>query len=217
MNYKYGDKGEVVKQIQRTLHLVDDGIFGHLTEEAVIAFQRENGLVADGIVGPATLTKLLAAKFSIKKSRRKIYGIVIHCTATKAGVDLNAEDVRRIHKAQGWADIGYHYLIRIDGRIENGRDVDLIGAHVSGYNTNTIGVCYVGGLDEKGNPADTRTPNQKDSLRRLLKMLRAAYPGASIKGHRDYSPDKNGNGSIESWEWMKSCPCFSAIPEYETL
>ena len=77
MNYKYGDKGEVVKQIQRTLHLVDDGIFGHLTEEAVIAFQRENGLVADGIVGPATLTKLLAAKFSIKKSRRKIYGIVI--------------------------------------------------------------------------------------------------------------------------------------------
>lgn len=217
MNYKYGDKGEVVKQIQRTLHLVDDGIFGHLTEEAVIAFQRENGLVADGIVGPATLTKLLAAKFSIKKSRRKIYGIVIHCTATKAGVDLNTDDVRRIHKAQGWADIGYHYLIRIDGRIENGRDVDLIGAHVSGYNAHTIGVCYVGGLDEKGNPADTRTPNQKASLISLLKMLRAAYPGASIKGHRDYSPDKNGNGTIEPSEWIKVCPCFDAIQEYNIL
>jgi len=214
MNYKKGDKGEVVKQIQRTLHLVDDGIFGHLTEEAVIAFQREAGLVPDGIVGPATLTKLLAAKFSIKKSRRKIYGIVIHCTATKAGVDLNVEDVRRIHKAQGWADIGYHYLIRIDGRIENGRDVDLIGAHVSGYNANTIGVCYVGGLDEKGNPADTRTPNQKASLVSLLKMIRAAYPGASIKGHRDYSPDKNGNGTIEPSEWIKVCPCFEVSAEF---
>lgn len=208
MNYKYGDKGEVVKQIQRTLHLVDDGIFGHLTEEAVIAFQREAGLVPDGIVGPATLTKLLAAKFSIKKSRRRITDIVIHCTASAYGQDLTVNDVRRMHKALGWSDIGYHYLIRLDGRIEKGRDVDLIGAHVSGYNSHSIGVCYVGGLDANGKPADTRTPNQKSSLVSLLKMLRAAYPTARIKGHRDFSPDLNGNGCIEPNEWVKSCPCF---------
>lgn len=219
MNYKKGDSGEMVKQIQQALKsagygVIPDGIFGEITREAIITYQREAGLVPDGIVGPATLAKLLAAKFSIKKSRRRIDGIVIHCTATKPGVDLNVDDVRKIHKAQGWADIGYHYLVRLDGRIEAGRDVDIIGAHVSGHNAHTIGVCYVGGLDSTGKPYDTRTPNQKHSLLNLLKMLRAAYPGAIIKGHRDYSPDRNGNGTIEPSEWIKSCPCFSAIPEY---
>lgn len=214
MNYKKGDRGEMVRQIQKALHLIPDGIFGEITHEAVIAYQSENGLIPDGIVGPATLTKLLAAKLSIKKSTRVITGIVIHCTATKPNVDLNADDVRRIHKAQGWSDIGYHYLIRLDGRIENGRDVNIIGAHVSGHNAHTIGVCYVGGLDATGKPYDTRTPNQKSSLLSLLKELRKLYPKATIKGHRDYSPDKNGNGTIEPSEWIKSCPCFSAIPEY---
>lgn len=214
MNYKKGSRGEMVRRIQKSLHLVPDGIFGAITLEAVIDFQKNNGLVPDGIVGPATITKLLATKLSIRKSRRQIDGIVIHCTATKPGQDLTVEDVRRIHKAQGWSDIGYHYLIRLDGRIETGRDVDIIGAHVSGHNAHTIGVCYVGGLDADGKPCDTRTSNQKESLLNLLKMLRAAYPKATIKGHRDYSPDKNNNGSIESWEWIKACPCFSAIPEY---
>lgn len=214
MNYKKGDKGEMVKQIQKALHLVPDGIFGEITMEAVIDFQEKNNLIPDGIVGPATLTKLLASKLSIKKSRRQIDGIVIHCTATKPGKDLTVEDVRRMHKAQGWSDIGYHYLVRLDGRIETGRDVDIIGAHVSGHNAHTIGVCYVGGLDATGKPYDTRTYNQKQSLLNLLKILRATYPKATIKGHRDYSPDKNNNGSIESWEWIKACPCFSAIQEY---
>lgn len=220
MNYKKGDRGEMVKQIQKALKsagygVFPDGIFGEITREAVVAFQRENPpLEIDGIVGPATLTKLLAAKLSIKKSRRQIDGIVIHCTATRPGQDLTVEDVRRMHKAQGWSDIGYHYLIRLDGRIETGRDVDIIGAHVSGHNAHTIGVCYVGGLDATGKPYDTRTYNQKQSLLNLLKMLRAAYPKATIKGHRDYSPDTNGNGSIEPSEWIKACPCFSAIPEY---
>lgn len=214
MNYKKGDRGEMVKQIQRALHLIPDGIFGDITREAVIDFQEQNNLTPDGIVGPATMAKLMASKLTIKKSTRVITGIVIHCTATKPNADLNADDVRRIHKAQGWSDIGYHYLIRLDGRIENGRDVNTIGAHVSGHNAHTIGVCYVGGLDATGKPYDTRTPNQKSSLLSLLKELRKLYPKATIKGHRDYSPDKNGNGTIEPSEWIKSCPCFSAIPEY---
>ena len=222
MNYKKGDRGEMVKRIQQALKsagygVIPDGKFGVITHEAVVTYQRENGLVADGIVGPATLAKLLAAKFSVRKSRRRIDAIVIHCTASKPGVDLTVEDVRKMHKKQGWSDIGYHYLIRLDGRIENGRDVDLIGAHVADHNAHTIGVCYVGGLDNNGNPYDTRTQNQKDSLLSLLRMLRAAYPKAVIKGHRDYSPDKNGNGTVEPSEWIKACPCFSAIPEYIRL
>lgn len=207
MTYKKGDRGEMVKQIQEALKsaglgVYPDGIFGQITHDAVVEFQCREGLTPDGIVGPATLTKLLAAKISIKKSRRQIDGIVIHCTATKPGQDLTVEDVRRMHKAQGWSDIGYHYLIRLDGRIEKGRDVDIIGAHVSGHNAHTIGVCYVGGLDAAGKPYDTRTYNQKRSLLNLLKLLRAAYPKATIKGHRDY-PNVH-----------KACPCFDAIPEY---
>lgn len=209
----------MVKQIQHALKsagygVIPDGIFGEITREAIVAYQRDAGLVPDGIVGPATLTKLLAAKLSIKKSRRQIDGIVIHCTATKPGQDLTVADVRKMHKQKGWSDIGYHYLIRLDGRIEKGRDVDIIGAHVSGHNAHTIGVCYVGGLDATGKPYDTRTYNQKQSLLNLLKMLRVAYHKATIKGHRDYSPDKDGNGTIEPNEWIKSCPCFNAINEY---
>lgn len=212
----------MVKQIQQALKdaglgVYPDGVFGQITHDAVVEFQRCEGLEPDGIVGTATLTKLLAAKFSVKKSRRRIDAIVIHCTATKPDVDWTADDVRKVHKKQGWSDIGYHYLIRLDGTIDNGRDVDLIGAHVSGHNNHTIGVCYVGGLDAFGNPRDTRTLNQKDSLLNLLKMLRATYPKAIIKGHRDYSPDKNGNGTIEPSEWIKSCPCFDAITEYMTV
>ena len=222
MNYKKGDKGDMVRQIQKALAaagygVIADGIFGEITREAVLAYQSENGLKADGIVGPATMTKLLAAKISIKKSRRRIDAIVIHCTASKPDKDLNVEDVRKIHKKKGWSDIGYHYLIRLDGRIETGRDVDLIGAHVSGYNAHTIGVCYVGGLDDNGRKVDTRTINQKESLINLLRMLRAAYPKAAIKGHRDYSPDKNGNGTVEPAEYIKACPCFNAIPEYQNI
>lgn len=205
MNYKKGDKGEMVKRIQQVLHLIPDGIFGELTQEAVIAFQRENNLLPDGIVGPATLAKLLAVKFSLKKSKRRIDEIVVHCTASKPNVDLNVADVRKMHKKQGWSDIGYHYLIRLDGRIENGRDVDTIGAHVEGHNAHTIGVCYVGGLDKNGNPYDTRTENQKASLLSLLIDLKKLYPKAVIKGHRDFPNVK------------KACPCFNAIQEYIRL
>ena len=219
MTYKRGSTGAMVRRIQEALRsagygVYPDGVFGVITEEAVLAYQRENGLEADGIVGPATLAKLLAAKLSVKKSRRRIDAIVVHCTASKTDKDLTVADVRRMHKAKGWADIGYHYLVRLDGTVEPGRDVDLIGAHVSGHNAHTIGVCYVGGLDANGKPRDTRTENQKNSLLNLLMMLKAAYPKAIIKGHRDYSPDKNGNGTIEPSEWIKVCPCFEVSAEF---
>ncbi|GEM_PF-273194 len=233
--YKLGSRGEGVKAIQRALHLIDDGVFGKLTREAVITFQKEHGLTADGIVGPATLAKLVPAvtttTLNVKKSKRVITDIVVHCTATPEGKDYNVGDIRRIHiKDKGWADIGYHYVVRIDGTIEPGRDVNIIGAHVSGYNSHSIGVVYVGGVegtrdargrivaktDSRGNPIakDTRTEAQKNALLNLLLDLRKLYPKAKISGHRDFSPDKNGDGIISPCEWIKSCPCFDAKREY---
>lgn len=217
--YKLGSRGEGVKAIQRALHLIDDGVFGKLTREAVITFQKEHGLTADGIVGPATLAKLVPAvtttTLNVKKSKRVITDIVVHCTASAYGSDLSAADIRRTHiKDKGFADIGYHYVVRLDGKIEPGRDVDKIGAHVRDYNSHSIGVVYVGGLDKDGKAKDTRTELQKDALLNLLLDLRKLYPKAKISGHRDFSPDKNGDGIISPCEWIKSCPCFDAKREY---
>lgn len=213
--YKRGSTGQMVREIQKALHLVPDGIFGAITDEAVRKWQKEHGLIADGVVGPKTLLKLIPQR--LKKSKRTITDIVIHCTATRAWQDFSADDLRRMHKAKGWADIGYHYVVRLDGMIEAGRDVDKIGAHVSGYNSYSIGVVYVGGLDKQGKPKDTRTENQKNALLNLLLDLRQLYPNARISGHRDFSPDKNGNGTVEPWERIKECPCFDAKQEYRRI
>lgn len=219
--YKKGSRGEVVKQIQRALCLYPDGVFGTLTEEAVMSFQRENGMVADGIVGQATLTKLLpkrpSSSFNIKTSKRRITDLVVHCTASREGQNLTVEQIRKMHKKKGWSDIGYHYVIDINGNVFNGRDVNIIGAHVSGHNAHSIGIVYVGGLDRNEKPKDTRTDKQKSALLALLKRLKGIYPSAKISGHRDFSPDKNGNNIIEPFEWIKSCPCFNAKAEYSKL
>lgn len=213
--YKLGSKGAVVKQIQQALHLYPDGIFGVNTQAVVKKWQAENGLRADGIVGPATLAKLLPLR--LKASKRTITDIVVHCTATRAWQDYDVDDIRRMHKAQGWADIGYHYLVKLDGTIQQGRDVDIIGAHVSGHNANSIGVVYVGGLDNQGKAKDTRTENQKCALLNLMMDLRRLYPKAKISGHRDFSPDKNGDGTITPDEYIKACPCFDAKTEYHRV
>lgn len=204
MTYKIGSpKSAMVAQIQRALHLYPDGIYGKLTEAVVRQWQSENGLKPDGIVGPATLAKLLPLR--IKKSQRKITDIIVHCTATRSWQDIGADDIRRMHKAQGWSDIGYHYVVRIDGTIEQGRDVDIIGAHVEGHNAHSIGICYVGGLDNQGKAKDTRTENQKCALLNLLMDLRKIYPNAKISGHRDFPNVR------------KECPCFNAQTEYRNI
>ena len=202
--YKRGSKGEVVKQIQAALHLYQDGIFGPLTEERIREFQIQNGLTPDGIVGPATLAKLIPHRW--KKSNRTINEIIIHCSATPEGRDYTVYDIRRWHKAQGWSDIGYHYLIYRNGHIEPGRDVDVIGAHCTGHNTHSIGVCYIGGMDrDNKQPKDTRTLAQKAALLSLLVDLKKEYSKARIIGHRDL--DKYG----------KKCPSFDATNEYKHI
>lgn len=196
---KLGSRGEDVKILQRMLHLIDDGIFGKLTEEAVKQFQSEQFLCADGIVGEKTWAKLLP----MKKSKRNIKLIVVHCTATKVSQNWSVDAVRRMHKQQGWSDIGYHYYITKDGKVHNGRDVDLIGSHVAGHNSYSIGVCYEGGIAEDGSPKDTRTMAQKESLVKTLKALRILYPKAKICGHRDFA--------------NKACPSFNATSEYSRI
>lgn len=148
---------------------------------------------------------------------RKIDEIIIHCSATIEGKEYDVEDIRKMHKERGFSDVGYHYIILLDGKQQNGRSIVKAGAHVKGHNSNSIGICYIGGLDENKKPKDTRTDKQKTSLKLLVESLKMTFPDAEVKGHRDLSPDKDGDGVIEKHEWMKACPCFDAIVEYEGL
>ena len=139
---------------------------------------------------------------------RKVTKIVIHCSATKEGQVITAEDIDRMHRQRGFAKIGYHRFIRLDGTIERGRADDVAGAHVQGHNLYSIGICYAGGLDKNGKAKDTRTQAQKASLRKLVIEYERKYPGIKIVGHRDLSPDTNKNGKVDKHEWLKDCPCF---------
>lgn len=153
---------------------------------------------------------------------KTIDAIVIHCTATRAGQDVRAADIDKWHKERGFAMIGYNYVIDLDGTVEAGRPLSRDGAHcntsgVSGrpYNKHSIGIVYVGGLDKNGNPADTRTLAQKIAMAKLVYRLMDEHPGiVEVIGHRDASPDKNGDGKITSNEWIKQCPCFEVRAEF---
>ena len=134
---------------------------------------------------------------------RTIDEIIIHCTATPEGREVTVEELRRWHRAKGWADVGYHYIIYLDGSVHEGRPVWQAGAHTSGHNAHSIGVCYVGGCDAKMQPKDTRTALQKASMLNLLKKLLTLYPGATLHGHREYA--------------AKACPSFDVKEEYKEL
>ena len=199
MVLKLGSRGNEVKVLQEKLNLKADGIFGLLTEEAVKDFQRSNGLEVDGIVGADTLSKL-----NLSVNKRTIKELIVHCSATPEGKDYSVDTIRQWHLQRGFSDIGYHYVIYRDGSIHIGRDESIIGAHCTGHNTNSIGVCYIGGCASDGKtPKDTRTAQQKQSLVKLLKELKTKYPQASIHGHRDFS--------------SKACPSFDATKEYNSI
>lgn len=140
---------------------------------------------------------------------RKIAKIVIHCAATPEGRVVTAKDIDAMHRKRGFAGIGYHRFIRLDGTVERGRADEIPGAHVQGHNFDSIGICYAGGVGKDGKAKDTRTQAQKASMLAVVKEYRAKHPHARICGHRDLSPDKNKNGKVDKWEWLKDCPSFS--------
>lgn len=146
---------------------------------------------------------------------RTIERIFVHCTAGSQKQTI--EDLKAEFKAKGWKNSGYHYAVMPSGRIEQMLPEEEISNGVQGYNSTSINVAYIGGIDRNGKAVDNRTSEQKKSLVDLLKQLRQRYPKARIMGHRDISPDKNGNGIIDPWERIKECPCFDAITEYKDI
>ena len=139
---------------------------------------------------------------------RYINEIIVHCSDSPWRRDDKAADIKRWHtlpppKGRGWKDIGYHYVVDLDGTVERGRLISKAGAHCYGHNAHSIGICYVGGRDQKGRCADTRTPEQKAAMLKLICNLLAMY-NCKVVGHRDYDS-------------RKECPCFDAKSEYKNL
>lgn len=132
---------------------------------------------------------------------RLINRIIVHCSATPEGKDFHASDIDKWHRNRGFNSIGYHYVITLDGKVEQGRHEDKVGAHASGYNSHSIGVCYIGGVEVDGKtPKDTRTDAQKEALANLIGKLKKKHPGAVVHGHNEVA--------------NKACPCFNAREEY---
>lgn len=195
-----GSTGDRVKLLQILLSIEVTGTFDEKTDEAVRQFQRENNLTEDGIVGKDTLQKLTGLKYP----RRWITEAIVHCTATEDGKDFSAADIRKWHRSQGWTDIGYHYVIRLDGTIENGRDINIAGAHTVGHNSNSIGIVYVGGV-KNGKPCDTRTPLQKVAMMKLIRELMwlNSLDLQKIRVHNEFA--------------NKACPSFSKQQLHQEL
>lgn len=198
-----GSRGEDVKTLQTKLNLMADGIFGKLTDEAVREFQKANGLTVDGIVGPKTWAALGVSTV------RYVDEIIVHYTATPEGEEFSNAQIKACHLARGFSDIGYHYVIGLKGEVRPGRSETIAGAHCTGHNTRSIGVCYVGGCPPKSTPnwkligRDTRTPEQKVALVKLLQELKKRYPAATVHGHNEFA--------------NKPCPGFDAKKEYSNI
>lgn len=148
---------------------------------------------------------------------RDISRIFVHCTASYQSTTTE-KTLREEFKRKGWRNPGYHYVIKTDGNIIKMLSEDKIANGVKGYNSNSIHVAWIGGIDKTHpNGIDNRTLNQRCALFDLLTKLKMKYPKAKILGHRDVSKDLNGNGKIDAWEYIKACPCFNAMDEYKSI
>lgn len=188
---------ERIKKLQARLGVSIDGDVGNETLDAI-------DKVIDGTwaAPPPAPRAAPVADIQPRQSARTITSIAVHCSATPEGQVFTAADIDRWHRGQGWNGIGYNAVVRLDGTIERGRDERLVPSHAQGFNSNSIAICYIGGVDANGAPKDTRTPAQKAALRRWLEEKKRQYPRAEIKGHRDYAGV------------TKACPSFDAKREY---
>jgi N-acetylmuramoyl-L-alanine amidase len=134
---------------------------------------------------------------------RKLTRIILHCTATPEGRHVDVATIRSWHKKQGWSDIGYHYVIYLDGSLHNGRPVEKAGAHVAGHNADTIGVVYVGGTDAAGKAKDTMNIAQQTTFVNLVKALRDKHGALTLHGHNEYA--------------AKACPSFNVKQKFGWL
>lgn len=219
---KNGSRGEEVRILQSKLNeigkygLTVDGIFGAKTEKAVKDYQTKNDLSTDGIVGAKTWSKLgFPTSETPVSGGRFINRLIVHCASTPEGKEYASSVIDKWHKDRKFSSykdantgqlkyIGYHYLIHLDGSIEICRPENIKGCHVTNYNANSIGICYIGGVEKDGKtPKDTRTAEQKTSLMKLLKELKERFPKATIHGHREFA--------------AKACPSFDAKKEYADL
>lgn len=133
---------------------------------------------------------------------RKISKIIIHCAATPEGSDFTVQQIDSWHRQRGFRCIGYHFVIYRDGSVHVGRPIEQSGAHTSGHNAHSIGICYIGGCAADGKtPKDTRTQAQKDALVKLVRELRSQFPGATVHGHNEFA--------------AKACPSFNVQNEPE--
>lgn len=158
--------------------------------------------------------ELIDVKSLIDSLTRDVKDVVIHCSATREGQNVSAETIEKWHLKRGFDEIGYNIVIDLDCNIIMCRDWNKIPAHVKGNNSKTLGICLIGGLDKNGKPKDTfNKTHQKLVLYEVLSTIMINHFNRTakkigVKGHRDYSPDLDGDGIIESFEWTKSCPCF---------
>lgn len=129
--------------------------------------------------------------------------IIIHCSATKPSMDIGVREIRMWHKQQGWLDVGYHYIIKRDGTVQEGRPCDVVGSHVKNHNSNSVGVCLVGGVDEKMKPDANYTVDQWAALETVVKDLKEKFPTASVKGHNEFDAGK-ACPSFNVQSWLKS-------------
>lgn len=134
--------------------------------------------------------------------------LVVHCSATGGAQNIGVREITQWHIQRGFDTLGYHYVIRRDGTVETGRPESAVGAHANGHNAKSIGICLVGGMDAAGEPANNFNRVQFVALGELLDQLQSRYPGTRILGHRDLSPDLDGDGKITPNEFIKACPSF---------
>lgn len=137
------------------------------------------------------------------KERAQTDFIVVHCAATKASMDIGVREIRQWHVQKGWLDVGYHFVIRRNGTVEDGRPHNVVGAHVEGFNSRSLGICLAGGIDDKGKPENNFTPEQFNSLKLLLIPLMRTYPHATVVGHHDLFAGK-ACPSFKVSDWLHS-------------
>lgn len=138
---------------------------------------------------------------------RNIDYIVLHCTATAYNAKVSSI-MNFWRNTLGWNNPGYNFLIEANGHVVQLADISRVTNGVKGYNSNSIHIAYIGGV-ENGKAVDNRTCKQREAMETLVRKYHSQFPKAKILGHRDLSPDLNGDGIIQPWEWTKECPSFT--------